>query len=249
MVVPYLSSDVLERGRAMWNSTPSHLRFDQQRESQPGSAIDPWSGRTKWFLVIIYLDYLHSYFLIQRVVVKHTGTGHEELFDTSGLILSTVNKLSSDREPMTDRSGHYSWLVSFISAVSRRVLITAKYQMLEFGLPSASVLTIELLHQRQGIGAPIVSFPRTEIIRNLTVFVSSLSWGARPTHANYTVCIEAERKLSQILDTILDSAPDATNHPKGATVDPILDDFLEGYDFGNMDSPRQNYFMEDAWPQ
>jgi hypothetical protein len=199
----------------------------------------------------MYLDYLHSHFLLQRAVVNLAGAGHEELFETSRLILSTVNKLSSDREPLTDRSRNYSWVVSFyLFPFPVQVLkTTVTCQMLDYGLPSASVLAIELLHQSQGIGAPIVSFPRTEIIRNLTVFVSSLSWSARPTQANYSICIEAERKLSQILDAILDPTPTATNQPKGTTVDPALDNFFEGYDFGSMDLPRQNYFVEGAWPQ
>lgn len=49
--------------------------------------------------------------------------------------------------------------------------------------------------------------PRAELVRNLSVFISMLSWVARPGHGNYRTCKEAEKNLSRILDQVLDPQP------------------------------------------
>jgi hypothetical protein len=49
--------------------------------------------------------------------------------------------------------------------------------------------------------------PRAEVIRNLSIFVSCLSWVARPGQGNYRTCKAVEKKLSDILDQILDPQP------------------------------------------
>jgi hypothetical protein len=81
--------------------------------------------------------------------------------------------------------------------------------MLFYGLPSACVLAFELLRQEQTPGPHAIVLPRSEIIRNLTVFVSCLSWIAvpSPSHGNYAACKDVEKKLSRILDRILDPLP------------------------------------------
>lgn len=80
-------------------------------------------------------------------------------------------------------------------------------QALTYGLPSASVLLIELLHQSHAPTPHAIPLPRAEIIRNLSVFVSLLSWISRPGQGNYRECKEAEKKLSRILDQLLDPQP------------------------------------------
>lgn len=80
-------------------------------------------------------------------------------------------------------------------------------QILYYGLPGASVLTLELLRQSREVGPHAIVLPRAELIRNLSVFLSCLSWVARPGHGNYKTCKEVEKKLSHILDQILDPQP------------------------------------------
>ncbi|GMG42321.1 unnamed protein product [Aspergillus oryzae var. brunneus] len=98
---------------------------------------------------------------------------------------------------------------------------------------NASVLTLELLHQTQEIGPHSVMLPRAEIIRNLSVFLSCLSWVPRPTYGNYQTCKEAEKKLSHILDQIIDPQPIQRDVFNDVTSG--LDSFLDWYNPSNWD--------------
>lgn len=144
----------------------------------------------------MYLDYLHSHFLLHRAVVQHTELGHKPLFDTARLLLSTVLRICSDRKVTKDRSNNTSWIILY------------------YGLPSACVLAFEILRQNQTPGPHPLVLPRSEIIRNLSVFVSCLGWVASPSpnHGNNAICKEVEKKLSRILDEILDPVPVVAPH-------------------------------------
>ena len=92
--------------------------------------------------------------------------------------------------------------------------------VLFYGLPAAAVLAIELLrhNQRPMSNDPDhpdhpnnhVHFPaRSEVIRNLSVFISCLEWVARRSDGspdgNCEPCQDALRMLTKILDAVLDS--------------------------------------------
>jgi len=126
--------------------------------------------------------------------------------------------------------------------------------MLKFGVPSASVLALQLLAQAQG--TTTYTLPgRTEIIRNLTVFTSSLSWTTRPDHGDYALCIEAERRLTTVLDEILDPTPHPVDSQQpeaegpGSSSSTTFDSLFENFDFVNMPAPGLGLFTEDIpWP-
>lgn len=64
-------------------------------------------------LLHVYLDHLHTIFLLQRSVVKQTNSGHDALFSTSRLVLSIITRISADRDPVMDMTRHYAWIVGF----------------------------------------------------------------------------------------------------------------------------------------
>ncbi|KAH8699248.1 putative C6 transcription factor [Talaromyces proteolyticus] len=185
--VPRKAEAILERARKAWEQCPAHLRYDYlSQEDLNHPLYDQHMG-----IFLLYVDYLHSHFLLHRTVVKYTEASPKPLFDTARILLSTVLRICNDREATTDRSKQVSWIVLY------------------YGLPSACVLAFEVLRQTQNPEAhrlPSVHLPRSEIIRNLSVFVSCLAWVASPSpsHGNYAVCKEVEQKLSHILDQILD---------------------------------------------
>ena len=173
-------------------------------------------------MFLLYIDYLHSHFLLHRAVVKHTDVGYKPLFDTARLLLSTVLRICNDRESTTDRSKQVSWV------------------MLYYGLPSACVLAFEVLRQGQKPGPHPVVLPRSEIIRNLSVFVSCLAWVASPSpsHGNYTACKDVEKKLSSILDRILDPLPLVAPHEDLSFVENVvsgLEPYLDWNQFNTLD--------------
>jgi hypothetical protein len=179
-------------------------------------------------MFLIYVDYLHSQFLLHRAVVKHTNVGHVPLFDIARQLLSTVLRICNDREAKLDRSKQVSWV------------------MLYYGLPSACVLAFEVLRQNQKPGPHIVVLPRSEIIRNLSVFVSCLAWVASPSpsHGNYAACKEVEKKLSRILDQILEPVPTVTPHEDLSFVENVasgLEPYLDWNQFNSYDF-NSDYF-------
>ncbi|KAK1142145.1 hypothetical protein N8T08_008071 [Aspergillus melleus] len=204
------SNQIIEKARATWEAAPAYLRFDVQANDSDAEAC-----LASFSILNMYLDYLYSIFLLQRALVKRTKTGQEALLETSRRVLSIIITVTADRDPMLDMSRHYSWVILY------------------YGLPSASVLTLELLHQTQDAASSSIKLPRAELIRNLSVFVSCLSWVSRPSHGNYQTCKEVEKKLSHILDQILDPQPIQQDIFNDATSG--LYNFLDWYNPGNWD--------------
>ncbi|RDW86499.1 putative C6 transcription factor [Aspergillus mulundensis] len=171
-------NELIQAAQNLWQSCPVYLRHDQyvHNEGNPEPPNITFARRH------IYLDYLYTVFLVQRMVAKRTNTGHEALFNTSREVLAIILEVTGERHPGVD--------------------------VLYYGLPSASTLAFELLRQTQEPGPHPVMPPRPETIRNLSVFVSCLSWVATPGQGNYRTCKAVEKKLSDILDQILDPKPD-----------------------------------------
>lgn len=218
-------SQILERANKAWIECPTHLRYDCL---SPEDLRRPLSDGYR-VMFLLYVDYLHSHFLLHRAVVKHTGVGHVPLFDTARLLLSVVLRICNDREAQLDRSKHVSWI------------------MLYCGLPSACVLAFEILRQNQIPGPHLVVLPRSEIIRNLSVFVSCLAWwvsSPSSIFSNYAACKEVEKKLSRILDQILEPAPTATPHEDFSFVENVasgLEPYMDWNQFNSYDF-NSDYF-------
>lgn len=70
-----------------------------------------------FFVRYIYLDYLYTFFLLQRSLIKHTNTGQEALLDISRQLLSMVIQISSVRNPLVDMDRHFSWIVSTLPRI------------------------------------------------------------------------------------------------------------------------------------
>ncbi|KAE8355181.1 hypothetical protein BDV28DRAFT_55721 [Aspergillus coremiiformis] len=204
------SHQIIEKARATLEAAPHFIRYDVQGQDE-----DEESYASSFSSLHMYLDYLYTIFLLQRVLVKRTNTGQEALIDTSRQALSIVIRIGSECEPCMDLNRHFSWIILY------------------YGVPCASVLTLELLHQTQEIGPHSVVLPRAEIIRNLSVFLSCLSWVPRPTYGNYQTCKEAEKKLSHILDQIIDPQPIQRDVFNDVTSG--LDSFLDWYNPSNWD--------------
>ncbi|KAJ5774043.1 Acyl-CoA N-acyltransferase [Penicillium paradoxum] len=200
------SKEIQAKSRAIWEAAPDYLRYDRQLSNYPHEL---------WLTTVyIYLDYLYTSFLLYRAVVKHTETGQADLCDESRQLLSIVLQINSFRSPMVDLGRHFSWIV------------------LTYGVPSASVLLLELLHQSHQPGPHAVSLPRAELIRNVSVFISVLSWVAVPGHGNYHTCKQAEKKLSRILDQLLDPQPVQQHEVDDVTTG--LDNFLNWSNYNSI---------------
>ncbi|KKK15269.1 hypothetical protein ARAM_001919 [Aspergillus rambellii] len=141
----------------------------------------------------------------------------ETLFSTSRELLSLVVGITAERDPVLDLSRHYSWIVLY------------------YGLPSASILTLELLRHAQEIGP----HPRICVL-----FIMGIRSG--PGHGNYPTCKTVEKKLSDILDQILDPQPTQPEIFDGD--DSGLYSLLDWYNPDNRDFNPCYFPSKDGFP-
>lgn len=101
-----------------------------------------------------------------------------------------------------------------------------------YGLPSAGILALELLHQsRNKPQAGSIDFPRSEVIQKLSNLVSSIDFIVRPTNGNHGICGQAKKMLQAILDTVLSTEHDQPEIDENNEAPKTLDTFMgEGLD-------------------
>ncbi|KAF2453934.1 hypothetical protein BDY21DRAFT_292085, partial [Lineolata rhizophorae] len=159
-----------------WNSLPLFVREDPTSVGhRPLHAI---------YLILIRLEYLHNDFLLQRALIKRTGAESGRLVDIARRMLSLVLSLADKRDFYLDFQTDFSYVLS------------------SQGLPSAGLIAIELLKQEQLFGIAQTSLPRSEIIQDLSVFVSHLG-AVKPVDGSYQSCHHGRRILKRILDRLL----------------------------------------------
>ena len=73
-------------------------------------------------------------------------------------------------------------------------------------MPSAGVLSLELLKQEQSSGPVLDPIPRSETIQQLSILVPVLA-AIGPTEANHTICAQGRLVLQRMLDRILEPPP------------------------------------------
>ncbi|GAB1195567.1 hypothetical protein APSETT444_004828 [Aspergillus pseudonomiae] len=179
----------------------SHMKYspDMWYEQMPSQDIIA--------LLSVYLDYLHSIFLLHRFATQECQNEKpKELLLVAKTILSTVLVINEHRERAREVRSDFSSI------------------FLPYGLPSAELLATELLQSSNPLlGRPTYpGLPRAEVIRELTLYISCLSWVARPGSGNLGFCKKVKAKLTRILDQILDPsyvAPDSSGNHGGSSSD------------------------------
>ena len=176
--------------------------------------------------VIVYLDVVYNEFLLQRTLVRRIRASSEALVRISRLLLTTVLAVVNNRSQCGTAGCDAAWIVVL------------------YGLPAAGVLALELLQQTQNRAQTTKDFPRSEVIQNLSVFVSCLGWIHNEADGNYHLCIQARNMTQRILDRVL--SPEATYSLQQTLPTPSNSDFADEamYDFSWMDNAQ---FDADFW--
>lgn len=108
-------SHILAKAQAAWDACPDYFRFDRQA---PEVREQPFRDLDVYMQYLLYMDYLHSTFLLHRAVVKNVNVGHQALFDTARRLLSSVLATISNRDGPhglnTAHGRHFSWLVCIV---------------------------------------------------------------------------------------------------------------------------------------
>ncbi len=230
-----LGQEIARRNLESWESFPESVRYypaiwnsDRRREEC-------------FFTVIIYLDLIYNDFLLQRTLVRRIRARSDEMLRISRLLMTTLLDVIGNRASLRSSSCEIPWMVAI------------------YGLPSAGVLALELLQQSQSRShthshhqPKSTSFPRSEVIQNLSVFVACLGSIHTEGDGNHNLCIQARRMLQRILDTVLSpqEAP-ATQLNVQSLLTPASTDYSAGesggegmFDFSWMDNAE---FDADFW--
>lgn len=94
--------------------------------------------------------------------------------------------------------------------------------MAYFGLPSAGVLSIELVRRSSNLGSmdipsseidATMPFSRSQAIQDLSIFASYLQTIIQPHEGNYDICQQARGTIRRVLDFVLSSEGSQTVFP------------------------------------
>ncbi|KAJ4299507.1 hypothetical protein N0V90_004752 [Kalmusia sp. IMI 367209] len=180
------AAELEQRAIELQNSLPEFLRIDDQPfielKRQPIELL---------YMAYIRLDALSHHFLLQRTLIKKIGASNAKLVAISQEMFSFVVLLVNNLSVLRD------FQLDIIQ------LLTMD------GIPSASIIAMELLHQEQNPtseSALTRPLPRSSTIQDLSVFVGCLGT-VKPFTNGSASCTRGRKFLKKILDTILDPAP------------------------------------------
>lgn len=186
----------------------------------------------------MYQEWLLNDFLLDRLPNCGSVQTKQNLINTARRMLDSVLVLCANRDRLKD------YLVGFVCAITYS------------GIPSAAILSIELLKQSKFPTELHFDLPRSEVIQNLSVFIGCLEW-VRSSEGNYILCVRMRKVIKRILDQVLELPPPSVS-PVEMT-DPIVappevpissmfepgdePDFLEW--LNSVDWTRD--MLQDAW--
>lgn len=101
------SSQILEEAQSSWEHCPDPLRYDRFNNADN----DDHSNVNRFTIISIYLDYLHSRFLLLQFMAAHMDDSRAAFLETAQKILATVIQATKYRASQIDLSQDYSWIV------------------------------------------------------------------------------------------------------------------------------------------
>ncbi|PYH98155.1 hypothetical protein BO71DRAFT_462728 [Aspergillus ellipticus CBS 707.79] len=209
--------------RTIWNSCPPHLEYNASM----------WTSHLPcdvWPLFSLYLEHQYSLFLIHRLsAYQRPPDQSSDLISVARDILSTVIVLNNERENLRAIRSDFGGV------------------LLPFGLPCAEVLLTEVLRQTSTPAARVPRTPRAETVRDLTIFVSCLSWATSRGSGHFEFGQTVQANLTRRLDQLLDQS--GNDHGGAAVGDDSellelglgLDSFID-WDIAGLQDPRFELF-------
>ncbi|KFZ12732.1 hypothetical protein V502_06944 [Pseudogymnoascus sp. VKM F-4520 (FW-2644)] len=204
---------------AAWDSLPDMLK--SPRDALWHSGYSPKQLDT---LILIKLFYLHTLFLAERALSRHTREISTSSLSTAYEMLSWVNDAMIRRDRLsTFAHTSLAWRVA------------------SFALPAAAVLALYLL--RPASNSPLnrqEAVSRTQIIEGLSVLTAHLDVLFEPGDGNYQLFCEAKQVLQSILEIVITPAAQRQ-------VEDSLPDSAMGFSEEGWASVDQWGFDSDFW--
>ncbi|KFY85283.1 hypothetical protein V500_08541 [Pseudogymnoascus sp. VKM F-4518 (FW-2643)] len=204
---------------AAWDSLPDMLK--SPRDALWHSGYSPKQLDT---LILIKLFYLHTLFLAERALSRHTREISTSSLSTAYEMLSWVNDAMIRRDRLsTFAHTSLAWRVA------------------SFALPAAAVLALYLL--RPASNSPLnrqEAVSRTQIIEGLSVLTAHLDVLFEPGDGNYQLFCEAKQVLQSIVEIVITPAAQRQ-------VEDSLPDSAMGFSEEGWASVDQWGFDSDFW--
>ena len=142
----------------------------------------------------LYQEYNLNRFLINRLPDEGSFNVKQDLVDTARKMLDGILVLCANRDKLMNFALGFVWAVSCSKFLLSWLGSDPKVQIVYHGIPSAAILSVELLRQSRSPQDCRLSLPRSEIIQNLSIFIGALEW-VRPSEGNYTLCKLSNKRL------------------------------------------------------
>ena len=156
-------------------------------------------------LILIKLFYLHTLFLAERALSRHTREISTSSLSTAYEMLSWVNDAMIRRDRLsTFAHTSLAWRVSYLCSSRSSA---NKTKVASFALPAAAVLALYLLRPASNSSLNRQeAVSRTQIIEGLSVLTAHLDVLFEPGDGNYQLFCEAKQVLQSILEIVITPA-------------------------------------------
>ncbi|CAG8230804.1 unnamed protein product [Penicillium salamii] len=207
--------ELIQESRRLRQGLPDFLQWMPDGDEADISRVEDA------FLFELYLEFLYNDFLLYRTLGQRTHTQPPEIIDTSREVLKALILMVSKIIRCGQAMSGTGWILCLP------------------GLPCAGVLSAELLRQsRSPIRANSSSFPRSEIIQNLTLYASYLDTMIKPHEGNFRVAQQGQKAIRQVLDQVLSAEqlpPVIDESQWGGTMVRNDDNMLDGVNLDEHD--------------
>ncbi|KAJ5672552.1 hypothetical protein N7507_001679 [Penicillium longicatenatum] len=173
---------IIQRLQATYTGLPSRLQYNPDDNAH----LAPFDFLNTIFL---HLEYHKSIFLLYRLSQAVPLSQNKPLLSSAKAIINVMTMIYTHRDRLGEMFLFFPWAV------------------MSYGTPAAAILAIELLVRPQCLAliANVTEIhPRSEIIQELSVFISCLK-SIPTTEGNHAPCRRVARTLRKILDQVLES--------------------------------------------
>lgn len=156
-------------------------------------------------LILIKLFYLHTLFLAERALSRHTREISASSLSVAFEMLSWVNDAMIRRDRLsTFAHTSLAWRVGYSYSFQD---LANKVKVASFALPAAAVLALNLLRPASTISVGRQeAVSRTQIIEGLSVLTAHLDVLFEPSDGNYQLFCQAKQVLQSILEIAITPA-------------------------------------------
>jgi hypothetical protein len=208
--------ELLATSAETWASFPLHAKYE-------ASVWSRHSTNNAMMLIMIRLEALYTEFILHKLVMNQDHSSRKMLIEISHVILSLVLSALSRRLNLAQYRMDLEWSVSrppchdYLQSDPTDIAT----QLVNYAMPCASVLILELLRQVEQ-PQQHTTISRSTLIQDLSVLISCCDWLTEPDQQNYRLCKRAQSIFSRSLDRIL-------NGPTNPPVSVVREEFPNHY--------------------